>query len=96
MTGRPSSAAMAGRFSACMTRGLQRGRMALNIKSVVVFGHVEFVEDWDKMRQIARVLSYKFADDAEYIEHEIQSVGPGTMVFTLVPDHMTGKLGNES
>ena len=38
----------------------------------------------------------KFTDDTKYIEHEIQTAGPGTLMFALVPEHMTGKIVNES
>ena len=42
------------------------------------------------------LLSYKFTDDAEYIEREIQTAGPRTLVFALVPEHMTGKIVKEA
>ena len=41
-------------------------------------------------------LSYKFTDDEEYIEREIKHAGPRTLMFALVPEHMTGKLVNEA
>ena len=69
---------------------------ALNIKSVIVFGRVKFVEDYEKAMDISRKLCYKFTDDMEYIEHEVKHSGPGTLVFELVPEHMTGKLVNEA
>ncbi len=34
--------------------------------------------------------------DGGYIEHEIQNSGPGTLMFALVPEHMTGKLVREA
>lgn len=78
-------------------RGFHReGEWALNIKSVIVFGHIEFIEDRDRLYEIARLLSYKFTDDKKYIEHEIQTSGSGTLMFALVPEHMTGKIVNES
>ncbi len=61
-----------------------------------MFGHIEFVEDQDKLYEIARLLSYKFTDDAQYIEREIQTAGPRTLVFALVPEHMTGKIVKEA
>lgn len=69
---------------------------ALNIKSVVVFGRVSFVEDKEKAMEICRQLCYKFTQDEEYIDHEIKYSGPGTLVIELTPDHMTGKLVNEA
>ena len=35
------------------------GEWALNIKSVIVFGHIELIEEQDKLYEIARLLSYK-------------------------------------
>ena len=86
------------RASFCVyDRGFRReGEWALNIRSVIVFGHIEFVEDRDRVYEIARQLSRKFTDDEQYIEHEIQTSGPGTLMFALVPEHMTGKMVNES
>jgi nitroimidazol reductase NimA-like FMN-containing flavoprotein (pyridoxamine 5'-phosphate oxidase superfamily) len=78
-------------------QGFRReGEWALNIRSVIVFGRIEFIEDREKIYEIARRLSYKFTDDEEYIEHEIVRSGPGTLMFALVPEHMTGKLVNEA
>ena len=86
------------RASFCVyDRGFRReGEWALNIRSVIVFGHIEFVEDRDRVYEIARQLSRKFTDDEQYIEHEIRTSGPGTLMFALVPEHMTGKMVNES
>ena len=72
------------------------GEWALNIRSVIVFGRIEIVEDRDKVYEIARQLSYKFTNDEAYIEHEIKHSGPGTLMFALTVEHMTGKLVNES
>ena len=78
-------------------QGFRReGEWALNIRSVIVFGRIEFIEDKEKIYEIARRLSYKFTDDEEYIEREIVRSGPGTLMFALVPEHITGKLVNEA
>ena len=69
---------------------------ALNIRSVIVFGRIEVIEDTDKVYDISRRLSYKFTDDESYIEHEIENAGPRTLMFALVPEHMTGKLVKEA
>ena len=74
----------------------KEGEWALNIRSVIVFGRIEFVEDQGKMMEISRQLSYKFTRDEQYIENEICHAGPRTLVFALVPEHMTGKLVNEA
>ena len=72
------------------------GEWALNIRSVIVFGRIEFVEDRETVCRIARELSYKFTQDEAYISRELETSGPRTLMFALVPEHMTGKLVNES
>ena len=74
----------------------REGEWALNIRSVIVFGRIEIIEDREKVYMIARRLSCKFTDDEEYIEKEIKHAGPRTLMFALVPEHMTGKLVNEA
>ena len=72
------------------------GEWALNIKSVIVFGRIEFVEDYDKAMDISRRRSRKFTDNEEYIENEVSKYGRNTLVFALVPEHITGKIVNEA
>ncbi len=72
------------------------GEWALNIRSVIVFGRIEIVEDMEKVLKISRLLSYKFTDDEDYIEHELVNAGPRTLMFALVPECITGKLVNEA
>ena len=74
----------------------KEGDWALNIKSVIVFGRVEIVEDEDWAIEVSRRLSRKFTLDEDYIQHEVEKSGPRTLVFALQPEHMTGKLVNES
>ena len=74
----------------------KEGAWALNIKSVIVFGRVEIIEDKETIYDMARKLSHKFTRDEAYIEKEITHSGPRTLMFRLVPEHMTGKLVNES
>lgn len=74
----------------------KEGEWALNIRSVILFGRIEFIEDRAKIYEISRKLSYKFTDDTAYIEHEIERSGPRTLMFALTIEHMTGKLVNES
>ena len=74
----------------------REGEWALNIKSVIVFGRIEIIEDKETIYDISRKLSHKFTRDEAYIEKEIVHSGPRTLMFRLVPQHMTGKLVNES
>ena len=72
------------------------GEWSLNIKSVIVFGRLETIADFDRAMAVTRQLSLKYTDDIEYIDWEIQQSGKNTLVFRLVPEHITGKLVNES
>jgi nitroimidazol reductase NimA-like FMN-containing flavoprotein (pyridoxamine 5'-phosphate oxidase superfamily) len=74
----------------------REGEWALNIKSVIVFGKIEMVEDRERTIQISELLSRKFTNDDEYIQNEIKRFGEATLVFALTPEHITGKLVNES
>ena len=72
------------------------GEWALNISSVIVFGRVSFVQDEEKALEISRQLSLKFTQDEAYIQREIETSGPGVLVFALEPEHICGKLVNEA
>lgn len=87
-----------GQVSFCVyDRGFRRdGEWALNIKSVIVFGRIRAVEDQQEAIGIIRRLSYKYTSDSAYIEGEIQAAGARTLCLELIPEHMTGKLVNES
>ena len=74
----------------------KEGDWALNIKSVIVFGRIEIVEDHAEAIELTRALSYKYTADAAYIQEEIDKYGHEVLVFRLVPEHMTGKITKES
>jgi nitroimidazol reductase NimA-like FMN-containing flavoprotein (pyridoxamine 5'-phosphate oxidase superfamily) len=86
------------RVSFCVFDGGYRkdGEWALNISSVIVFGRMKVVDDFDKTVDICRKLSLKFTDDMDYIEKEIASFAKATLCYELTPEHITGKLVNES
>ncbi|MBR0415532.1 MAG: pyridoxamine 5'-phosphate oxidase family protein [Clostridia bacterium] len=69
---------------------------ALNVKSVVVFGKIALVKDEEQAREICTALCRKFTDDEKYLEHELQHALPRVQCLALTPEHMTGKLVNES
>lgn len=79
-------------FCVCDEGYRKQGEWALNIKSVIVFGKIEFVSDREKMINIAENLCLKFTDDREYIENEISGALDRVLCLELVPEHMTGKL----
>lgn len=74
----------------------QDGNWFLTIKSVIVFGRVEIIEDFDTAMDITRQLSLKYTKDLSYINWEINESGRNTLVFRLVPEHITGKQVNET
>lgn len=83
-------------FCICDQGFRREGEWALNIKSVIVFGRIQILEDHQQAIEMVRQLSYKYTQDTEFIEREIIESGKNTLVFRLVPEHITGKLVNES
>ena len=72
------------------------GEWALNIRSVVVFGRMQLVTDEEKIRKICSSLVRKFTADEAYLEQELKHALPRVQCLALIPEHMTGKLVNES
>ena len=68
----------------------------LNIRSVIVFGRIEFVTDEEEMTRACLAICHKFTDDEEYISDEFRRSFDHTLCYKLVPEHMTGKLVEES
>ena len=54
------------------------------------------VEEQEKSLSICRELCFKFTDDEEYIQKEIENAGKRVKCLELIPEHMTGKLVKES
>ncbi len=67
----------------------------LTVQSVVVFGRVEFIEDYDRAMDIARALSHQFTLDEAYIDDEIEHHGHRTLVCAVTIEHITGKTVTE-
>ena len=74
----------------------EEGDWALHVKSVIVFGTMEIIDDMDTIADIARKLSYKFTQDEEYIRTEIEKYAKATLLLQLTPEHICGKLVTES
>ncbi len=72
------------------------GTWALHFKSVIVFGKIEFIEDPEIVNQISVELSRKFTDDADYIQREVNTSGPATLLLAMKPEHITGKIVTEA
>ena len=67
----------------------------LRFRSVIVFGRIEFVEDPAVIDRVVRRITKKFIEDENYFQQELLEAGERTLVFALVPEHMTGKTVNE-
>ena len=74
----------------------KEGEWSLNVKSVVIFGRISLVEDEEKAIKICSELCRKFTDDEEYLARELKSALPRVQCLELTPEHITGKLVNES
>lgn len=74
----------------------KEGDWALNVKSVIVFGQMEVLDDMTKIVDITTKLSHKFTQDEEYIRKEIEKYAQGTLLLQLTPEHICGKLVTES
>ena len=64
-------------------------------KSVIVFGEIHFVDDKNKIKEISRLLSYKFTNDDNYINDEINKFIEATSLFYIDIKHLTGKIVTE-
>jgi len=86
------------RVSFCVfDRGYRNeGEWAYNVKSVVIFGKIEIIDDIEAVARITSELSKKFTDDEEYVREEIKRSGAATLLLKLTPEHISGKLVNEA
>ena len=72
------------------------GEWALNINSVIIFGKIRLVTDFEITRKICINLVQKFTDDEKYLEKALQNALPRVQCLEFEIEHMTGKLVNES
>lgn len=72
------------------------GEWALNIKSVIVFGRIEIIDNAEKIADISYKLSRKFTSDEAYIKKEIEQYAKATLLLALTPEHICGKAIQES
>ena len=85
-------------FCVCDEGFRREGEWALNIRSVIVFGRIRIMDGADDAlrRKIATALCRKFTNDEEYLQKELENALPRAAFLELLPEHMTGKLVNES
>lgn len=72
------------------------GDWAYNVRSVIVFGKVELIDNMKDIVDISARLSRKFTKDEEYISNEIKLYAEKTLILKLIPEHICGKLVKES
>lgn len=72
------------------------GEWAYRVRSVIVFGHVEVIDDEAEIVRVATALCHKFPCDEKYIKSEIEKYAKATLLLRLTPAHMCGKCVTES
>ena len=78
-------------------QGFRReGEWSLNVRSVVVFGRVEIIDDLAEVIRLVTPLCHKFTYDETYIQEEITRFAKATLLLKLTPEQICGKLVNES
>ena len=78
-------------------QGFRReGEWSLNVRSVVVFGRVEIIDDLAEVIRLVTPLCHKFTHDETYIQEEITRFAKATLLLKLTPEQICGKLVNES
>ncbi|MBQ9805779.1 MAG: pyridoxamine 5'-phosphate oxidase family protein [Clostridia bacterium] len=72
------------------------GDWAYRVRSVIVFGKMEIIEDLNKIVSITTALCHKFTNDEAYIQNEIKHYAKATLLLKLIPEHICGKRITES
>lgn len=70
----------------------EEGEWAYKVKSVIVFGKMEIIDDMDTIVDITTKLSHKFTQDEAYIQGEIDKYAAATLLLRLTPEHICGKI----
>ena len=83
-------------FCVCENGVRAEGDWELTVRSAVIFGRIEIVDDLDAIREICAALSRRFTDDEAYIEREIATFAESTYLLRLRPENICGKTVKES
>ena len=83
-------------FCVCEQGSKDDGDWAYNVRSVIVFGTVEIIDELEAVRKICRQLCYKFTRDEAYIQGEIDQFAKATLLLKLTPEHICGKAVKEA
>lgn len=74
----------------------EEGDWAYYVKSVIVFGKVELIEDEAEVERVSRLLCEKFPCPQEYVEKEIEKDTKNTLLIAINIEDMNGKLVHEA
>ena len=74
----------------------KEGDWAKYVKSVIVFGKAELIEDQEEIVKWSRALCDKFPCPTEYIETEIEKDAKRTLCFAINIEDINGKLVHEA
>lgn len=78
-------------------KGVKReNHWSYDVRSVICFGKIHFVEDFDESIEICRKIWWKFGTDEKEFEEEIKRAGSRVLCLRFEIEHMTGKKVNES
>lgn len=83
-------------FCVCEQGSRDEGDWAYNVRSVIVFGRMEIIDDLEEVVRIVRQLCYQFTQDEDFIQNEIDQYAGATLLLKLTPEHICGKLVKES
>ncbi len=83
-------------FCVCEQGYRKEGEWAYNVRSVIVFGRIEIIDDINQIVSITTELCHKFTCDENYIRKEIENYGKATLLLKLSPEHICGKLVKEA
>ncbi len=83
-------------FCVCEPGEKADGDWAYTVRSVIVFGKVEFVREREMIDRIAPKLSRKFTQDEAYIQREMAAFASKTVLLKLTPAHICGKRVKEA
>ena len=74
----------------------KEGDWAKYVKSVVIFGQAELIEELDEVIRWSRKLCDKFPCPPEYADHEIRKDAARTLCFAIRIEDIHGKLVHEA
>jgi nitroimidazol reductase NimA-like FMN-containing flavoprotein (pyridoxamine 5'-phosphate oxidase superfamily) len=83
-------------FCVCEQGYRQEGDWAFHVRSVIVFGRMEVIEEPSQIIPMTTRLCRKFPCNEDYIKEEIRLYAKETILLKLVPEHICGKLIKES